>query len=222
MDPIKKLLDASRTLSTASCESDVLRAEKGALGALQEAQDTFLGPLVGHLAGQLLVKARRARVLLGMMEAARRKKSKPRGWVEGFLVGRAARRVRDMYPQILRLHLVGSRLRHEEARDIEFIAVVPGEVDMPARNILDVTSVDGVDVDLFFATPDEVDFSILEFGLGFDIMRWKRAAIAKGLKLNRYGLWKNNRKVARSIEEVAKILKMPLKPFLVWSRENPM
>jgi len=220
MDPIGKLLEASRTLATASTDLEILRAETGALGALQEAQDTTLAPLMAQLAGRLLMEARKTRIFMGI-QAARRKKSKPRRWAEGFLVGRAAREVQQTYPQALRLHLVGSRLRHPEARDLEFVVVVVQEEDMPARNVIDALRVDGFDVDLFFATPDEVESHIIEYGTGMDIVRYKRAAIKRGYKLNRYGLWKGGRKVSGSMQEIMRFIKMPLKPHLVWSLEHP-
>jgi len=160
--------------------------------------------------------------LSGIRTAAARKKSKPpREIIRTIIVRDLARRVVREFPQIRRLHLVGSRLRHRYARDVEFVAVVDDERNMPSRNI--VNALDGpVKVDLFFSLPDEVEPHILEFGLGFDIMRWKRAAIAKGYKLTRYGLWKGNARVSNRMAEIAVLIGMPLKPNLVWSLENPL
>lgn len=215
-----KLQEAARTLCTAQEHSEILRAEKMALESLSGLSDTPMAIPAAKLAGRILVGARKARVMMGI-KAARPKKSKPRRWAEGFLVGRAAREVRQTYPQALRLHLVGSRLRHPEARDLEFVVVVSREEDMPSRNIIDAFRVDGFDVDLFFATPDEVETHIIEYGTGMDIVRYKRAAIQHGFKFNRYGLWKNDRKVSGSMRDIARLIGMPLKPHLVWSLEHP-
>lgn len=137
------------------------------------------------------------------------------------VVHRIAEAVRKTFPRILRLHLVGSRLRHKYGRDVEFVAVVEHLEDMPSRNVVGL-KIANLKVDLFFSLPQEVEASILEFGLGADIMRWKRAAIRKGLKLNRYGLWKNGKLVAVKMAEIAAILGMPLKTELVFSLENPL
>lgn len=160
--------------------------------------------------------------LFGIRTAAARKESKsPREVIRTLIVRNLARKVTREFPQIQRLHLVGSRLRHRYGRDVEFVAVVDDEREMPARNI--VNALDGpVKVDLFFSLPDEVETHILEFGLGFDIMRWKRAAISKGYKLTRYGLWKGPMRVSNKMAEISALIGMPLKPHLVWSLENPM
>lgn len=164
-----------------------------------------------------------AAVLFGIRTAARRKKSKPpRVPIASFLVQAAAKTTHKMFPQVQELHLVGSRLRHKYGRDLEFVAVVEDEADMPARNMVDALKTDGFDVDLFFSLPDEVEMHILEFGLGFDIMRWKRAAMAKGYHMNRYGLWRGKHLVTQKMAEVAKLLGMPLKPFLVATLNNPL
>lgn len=131
-----------------------------------------------------------------------------------------ARAMKLMFPQIEALHLVGSRLRRKVGRDLDFVAVVDDVRNMPARNLTDL-EFGGRMVNLFFATPDEVEPSILEFGLGADDIRWKKAAKAKGFRLNRFGLWKGPRRLSNRMAEIAKILGMPLKPFLVLSLENP-
>lgn len=160
--------------------------------------------------------------LSGIRTAAERKKSAPpRIPIATALIFKAAQSIRKIFPQIQRLHLVGSRLRHKYGRDLDFVAVVDSVGDMPSRNILDL-SYGGFKINLFFATPEEAETTILEFGLGFDIMRWKRAAIAKGLKLNRFGLWKDSRVVTRKMAEIAAVLGMPLKPFLVMTLRNPL
>jgi DNA polymerase/3'-5' exonuclease PolX len=132
-----------------------------------------------------------------------------------------ARAMRQLFPKIKNLHLVGSRLRRKVGRDLDFVAVTRDLEDMPGRNI--TTSVGDLKINLFFSLPQEVQTHILEFGLGRDIMRWKRAAIAKGYKLNRYGLFekKTSRKVTGDMRKIAKLLGMPLKSHLVWTLKQP-
>lgn len=160
----------------------------------------------------------------GIRTAAQKKAGRPpRVPIATILVLRAAESIKRMFPQIRKLYLVGSRLRHKYGRDIEFVALVEHVEDMPQRNVLGILfkSID-FKVDLFFATPEELEPTILEFGLGFDIMRWKRAAIAKGLKLNRFGLWKDSQRISNKMSEIAAILGMPLKPHLVFTLANPL
>jgi hypothetical protein len=145
----------------------------------------------------------------------------PRVPIETLFVIRSAQTVRKMFPGIRRLHLVGSRLRHKYGRDVEFVAVADRIEDMPGRNVIGLRF-GSFKIDLFFALPDEVEPHILEFGLGRDIMRWKKAAKNKGLKLNRFGLWKGQRRISTSMKEIAAILGMPLKTHLVFSLQNPL
>lgn len=161
------------------------------------------------------------RLVRGIRTAARKKIGlPPRALIETIRVHAAVKALKKLFPRVVSWHLVGSRLRHREARDLDFVAVVRSLRDMPGRNI--ATRIADYGVNIFFALPEERDFTIIEFGLGLDIMRWKRAAIRKGLKLNRFGLWKGDVRVARSIEEVAAILGMPAKPHLLWSRDHPL
>ena len=163
------------------------------------------------------------RMLRGFLGALAilREKTGTRLPIATVVVHKVASAVKKLFPGIRRLHLVGSRLRHKYGRDLDFVAVVDDLADVPTRNILDIT-IGTLKVNLFAALPREVEASILEFGLGADIMRWKRAAIRKGLKLNRYGLWKGERLVAYRMAEIAAILGMPLKPELVYTLENPL
>lgn len=225
-------LDLDRRMAEAGQFRLARKSVVSVIDAIQ--QDFVKGELSEQEAMALLDKAYKivreipgggpgARLLIeGIRTAAARKKSKPpRAVIHTLFVKAAVQHVRKMFPQIESLHLVGSRLRHREARDIEFVAVVPNEADMPARNLIDILGREP-DVDLFFSLPDELETHILEFGLGFDIMRWKRAAIAKGYKLNRYGLWKSGARVSNKMAQISAIVGLPLKPHLVWSLENPM
>lgn len=172
--------------------------------------------------------------LVGIRTADRKKVSKlPRAIIETIIVKGIANRIKLVFPQIERLHLVGSRLRHREARDVEFVAVVPNLSDMPGRaliNIFDRPPDKGLKsgntylpkVDLFFSTPEEVEAHIIEFGLGLDNIRWKKAAKKKGYKLTRYGLFKGPVLVTQKMVEIARLIGLPLKPHLVMSLENPL
>src|SRR3990172_605540 len=168
-----------------------------------------------------IIRAKTSQFMEGIRTAARKKEGKPpRAIIETLIVEKTAERLKGLFPQILRLHLVGSRLRHRYGRDLEFVAVVENEQNMPGRNL--VNAIDSkLKVDLFFSLPEEIETHILEFGLGFDIMRWKKTAIKKGYKLNRYGLFKKGLLVSRKMAEIAQLIGMPLKPHLVASLENP-
>jgi DNA polymerase/3'-5' exonuclease PolX len=129
-----------------------------------------------------------------------------------------AKAIKDLNPDITALHLVGSRLRHKYGRDLDFVAVTSDEnrVGMNAT-----MRVGNISVNLFYADKNTVQTSILEFGLGLDIIRWKKAAIKAGYHLNRYGLWKGNVLVSQSMREIAFLIGMSMKPHLVFSLENP-
>jgi hypothetical protein len=148
-------------------------------------------------------------------------KTRPRVPIHTLVITEAALAVKRIFPKIKRLHLVGSRLRRPVGRDIEFVAVVRNKRDLPARNMRGAIKVNNFKVDLFFALPDEVETTILEFGLGLDNIRWKKAAKDRGFKLNRFGLFKGSKKISGSMIEIAGILGKPLKPFLIVSLENP-
>lgn len=158
--------------------------------------------------------------ILNGMGAVKKTDLAPRAPIATLIIERAARAIKRAFPQIARLHLVGSRLRRKVGRDIDFVAVVEREEDLPGRNLTDIRFGNWA-INLFFSLPGEVESHILEFGLGLDIQRWKRIAKEKGLKLNRFGLWKNSALVSNSMKEIASILGLPLKPHLVWSLENP-
>lgn len=172
--------------------------------------------------------------MMGIRTAARKKIGKlPRAIIETIVVKGIANRIKSVFPQVERLHLVGSRLRHREARDVEFVAAVSSLNDMPGRaliNIFDRPPDKDIKrgktyppkVDLFFATPEEVEAHIIEFGLGLDNIRWKKAAKKKGYKLTRYGLFKGPVLVTQKMVEIARLIGMPLKPHLIMSLENPL
>jgi len=177
--------------------------------------------------------------LLGIRTAAKKKIGRlPRMIIETIVVKRTADQVRALFPQVERLHLVGSRLRHRYARDLEFVAVVKDERNLPGRTLVNIfgrppdkeiakmspARIEALPlkIDLFFALPEEVEATILEFGLGLDNIRWKKQAIKKGLKLTRYGLFKGSKLVTRKMEEIAALIGIPLKPHLVHSLKNPL
>ena len=162
--------------------------------------------------------SRRAR---GIRTAARKKKGRsPRRLIGTAIVNETARAIRRLFPKATHLYLVGSRLRHRYGRDIEFVVEMRNERDLPGRNLQ--LRVGALQVDLFFAFPDEVESTILEFGLGLDNIRWKREAKRRGLHLNRYGLWKGKTFITSHMDDIAHLLGKPLKPHLVWSLENPL
>jgi DNA polymerase/3'-5' exonuclease PolX len=152
---------------------------------------------------------------------ARKATKPPRELIDTLVVKKAAQAMRRMFPQIESLHLVGSRLRHQYGRDLDYVGLVKEEKDLPGRSLTDL-KFGSIKVNIFFALPDELEMTILEFGLGFDIMRWKRKAIQKGYKLNRYGLWRGPVRVTNRMTEVSYLLDIPLKPFLLETLENPL
>lgn len=157
---------------------------------------------------------------MGTKSAARKKEGRPpREVIQTLLVERTAEAVKKLFPKVKRLHLVGSRLRHRYARDLDFVAVVSSLRDVPGRAI--TLKVGNLTVNVFVALPEEVEPTILEYGLGLDIIRWKRKAISLGFVLNRYGLWREGARISNKMAEIATILGMPLKPHLVWSLKHP-
>lgn len=171
--------------------------------------------------------------LLGYRTATRKQGPKPpRMVIETLIVKKTAEKIKSIFPNIDRLHLVGSRLRHRDARDIEFVAVVEDPRNLIGRTIVNVFDrpddkdiKPGVSyppkVDLFFSLPSEVEAHILEFGLGLDNIHWKKAAQKKGYRLTRYGLFKGSVLVTQKMAQIARLLRLKLKPRLVYSLENP-
>lgn len=133
------------------------------------------------------------------------------------VVETAAMAVKEIYPNIKRVHLVGSRLRHRYGRDLDFVVVGPG---LEGRN--KTLKSNNLSINLFGASPKNVEAAILEFGLGMDIIRWKRVARKKGYQLNRYGLWKGNKLVTTRMLKISNILGLPLRPELVYTLRNPL
>lgn len=155
---------------------------------------------------------------MGIKTAARRKEGVPaRVPIETLLVRETAKAVKRLIPEVRHLHLVGSRLRHRYGRDLDFVAVSP---TLAGRN--KTLKVGNLTVNLFFSSQQEVEPAILEYGLGFDIMRWKRKAISMGYRLNRYGLWKGSALVSVKMAEISSLLGLPLKPSLVYTLRNPL
>ena len=161
-----------------------------------------------------------AACLKGIKTAVRKKVGRPpREAIATLLVEKTAEAVKNIFPKVKRLHLVGSRLRHRYARDLDFVAVVSSLRDMPGRNV--TLKIGPLGVNLFAALPEEVEPTILEYGLGLDIIRWKRKALSLGFVLNRFGLWRKGVRVSNRMAEISAILGMPLKPHLVWSLKHP-
>jgi DNA polymerase/3'-5' exonuclease PolX len=156
---------------------------------------------------------------MGIRTAARKKIGRtPRMPIATLLVGETAKAIKALHPGIKDLHLVGSRLRHRYGRDLDFVAVT----DQPAVTGRNATlRVGDFKVNLFFADKDNVESAILEFGLGLDILRWKRKAIDRGYRLNRYGLWKGKVLVSSEMGKIAALLGLPLKPQLVYTLKHP-
>lgn len=134
------------------------------------------------------------------------------------VVFQAAKAIRSLNPDIRALHLVGSRLRHRRGRDLDFVAVT---TDRDRVGMNATMRVGNLSVNIFYADKNTVQATILEFGLGLDIIRWKKAAIKQGYKLNRYGLWKGNVLVTQSLMEIAYLVGMAVKHELLVSLENP-
>lgn len=161
-----------------------------------------------------------ALALMGIRTADRKKAGRPpRMTIATLLVERTAEAIHSLFPKVKKLHLVGSRLRHRYARDLDFVAVVDDLRAMPRRNV--TLKIGSLGVNLFAALPDEVESHLLEFGLGLDIIRWKRKAISLGFVLNRFGLWREGVRLSNRMAEIASVLGMPLKPHLVWSLKHP-
>lgn len=167
------------------------------------------------LAGYALAQA--------FQRAAKRKEgAPPRAVIETMIVRRVADFLHDSFPQIRSLHLVGSRLRHREARDLDFVATVPSADELPDGRMKTLSFGPIPKINVWFALPDELEMHVLHFGLGLDSIRWKRRAMERGYHLNQYGLWKGAKLVTQKMVKVAKLLDLPLKPFLVATVKNPL
>ena len=155
------------------------------------------------------------------------------------LVQGAAKVVKKMFPSIRNLYLVGASIRGKTGSDIDFVAEVPA-VTKRQQKIVEKLEKDqvinlplklpvpgrknrvAIETDVFFAYPDNLETTVLHYGLGKDIIRWKTIARDKGLKLNRYGLWKGSREVTGNVAEIAAILGTKLKPFIYGTMDNPL
>ena len=134
----------------------------------------------------------------------------------------AAVLIKKAYPDVKRLHLAGSSLRHGQGEDIDFVAVVDvKETVNEGKNKIGF-DLGGTTSDIFFTTEATLETFILEYGLGKYNIRWKMKAQKQGLKLNRYGLWQGDVLVTAKMAEVAEKLGLPLKEHLVRSLETPM
>jgi DNA polymerase/3'-5' exonuclease PolX len=145
------------------------------------------------------------------------------------LVKGSARVVKRLFPGIRKLYLVGASIRGKVGTDIDFVAEMPTEtkpdqvinvpllIKVPRRKRRV-----GVEVDVFFASPQTVKTTVLHYGLGKDIIRWKKIARSKGYKLNRYGLWKGMKRVTGSPTKIALILGTNLKPFIQATLDSPL
>ena len=155
------------------------------------------------------------------------------------LVKGAAKVVKKMFPSIRNLYLVGASIRGKTGSDIDFVAEVPAVTEKQQKiveklekdqviNIPLKLPVPGrknkitIEMDVFFAYPDNVETTVLHYGLGKDIIRWKTIARDKGLKLNRYGLWKGSKRLTGDPGKIATILGTKLKPFIYGTLDNPL
>ena len=130
--------------------------------------------------------------------------------------------IKKAYPDIKRLHLAGSSLRHGEGKDIDFVAVVDvKETVNEGKNKIGF-DLGGMKSDIFFTTEATLETFLIEYGLGKDNIRWKMKAQKLGLKLNRYGLWRDEELVTAKMAEIAKRLELPLKDHLTRSLETPL
>lgn len=144
-------------------------------------------------------------------------KTLPRMPIQTLVIRESAKVLKEMFPSIKRLHLVGSRLRHKYGRDLDFVAVGNG---LEGHNW--TVKVGNLVINLFGASHKNVEPAILEFGLGMDIIRWKKKAASMGYQLNRYGLWRKKILVTAKMSEISSLLGLPLKPNLVYTLRNPL
>jgi DNA polymerase/3'-5' exonuclease PolX len=155
------------------------------------------------------------------------------------LIRGAARTVKKMFPQIKSLYLVGASIRGKVGTDIDFVAEVPAVTPQQRKivqklerdqviNIPLMLPVPGrkqkvrVETDIFFAYPTNLKTTVLHYGLGKDIIRWKTRARSRGYKLNRYGLWKGKKRITGSPARIAQILGTDLKPFINATLDHPL
>ena len=144
-------------------------------------------------------------------------KSAPRIPISTILIYKVAKGIKRLY-RAKKVYLVGSRLRHKYGRDLDFTAEVDGS--LAGRNV--TFKVGQLSVNVFFASHEDIEATTLEFSLGLDSIRWKRKARSMGLVLNRYGLWYKGTRVTAKAKEIAAVLGMQLKPFVMATLENPL
>lgn len=133
------------------------------------------------------------------------------------LIHKVAKAVKELY-RAKAVYLVGSRLRHKYGRDLDFTAEV--NKSMAGRNV--TFKIGQLSVNVFFASSEDIEATTLEFSLGMDSIRWKKKARSMGFVLNRYGLWYKGVRVTTKAKEIAAVLGMKLKPFVMTTLENPL
>ena len=121
-------------------------------------------------------------------------------------------------PVVEKIELVGSASRlHEVVNDLDIVAIPKKDV----KKYLESKGIEAsfgaekavnfiyknIPVNIWLVPKESFGAAVLHFSSGKAIIQIKRLAIQKGLKLNRYGLFKGNTKIAgKNYDEILKIL----------------
>jgi hypothetical protein len=121
-------------------------------------------------------------------------------------------------PVVSKIELVGSASRlHDVVNDLDIVAVPKKDIKtyLETKGIQATSGAEkvinfnykGTPINLWSVPSESYGASIIHFGSGKFIIALKRKAIEMGLKLNRYGLFRGNVKIAgENYDEILKIL----------------
>jgi hypothetical protein len=127
---------------------------------------------------------------------------------------------RFLKPAVTKFETVGSVARvHPTVSDVDIVVILRKGINL--RDFIErkfrvksgkekamTFSYDNTDINIWTSDKSSFGSSVLHFGAGKGIIQLKREAIKRGMKLNRYGLWKGNRKIAgEDWKEILSILK---------------
>jgi DNA polymerase (family 10) len=126
-------------------------------------------------------------------------------------------------PVVDKIDIAGSIVRkHPIVSDIDMVAIPKdGITDFLKENNIEINSGEkeaiffdykGIPVNLWLAPKESYGALLLHFSAGKGIIQLKRDAINKGMVLNRYGLYKNGKKIAgENYQDILRILETSTK-----------
>lgn len=151
---------------------------------------------------------------------------------EGVIILKKAKEIANelkefLKPVVSKIEIVGSiARRHESVSDIDIVAISKGDVlTFLKENNISILSgkkeaiffdYKKLPINLWLTSKESFPFTVLHFGAGKGIIDIKRKAIEKGYTLNRYGLFKEGKRVnINSINELFKLLNTTTKFYKI-------